>query len=854
MADLRVTDPRHDKKYIQDMRGGLIQKSYVWVLENPDFCRWRDNETSQLLWVKGDPGKGKTMLLCGIIDHLEKESVDEWVLSYFFCQATDRRVNTATSVLRGLIYMLLDQNASLESYMKKKYETAGQALFEDENEWEALTEIFIEIVQDTEFQAVCLVVDALDECVEGLPQLLDLIVYTSECTTAKWLVSSRDCVAIDEKLCNTAHSLSLELNAEFVHPAVKSYIVSKLTELTRLKGYQENTVVELRRYLLSKADNNFLWITLVCHELADSKVSSRHNVTLDTLKSLPQGLYPFYQWMIERISHSRDAEACFEILALASTVYRPVSVDELKGLARSRSIQNIDQYKILEIIASCGSFLTLQDDIVSFVHQSAKDFLLRKASSEILRSGIQYQHSEIFKISLDLLGNTLRRDIYVLRNPGFPIDKVKTPSLDPLSSIRYSCVYWADHLQDAGFLSEAGINEKPVLATILKFLKTSYLHWLEALSLMHNIPEGVRAIQKLEKALSNNTSEELRSLVQDARHFLLSQKGSIEIAPLQTYTSALIFSPTNSLVRKLYHEDFPPYVELAPKTEADWNACLRTPEDHSDWVRSVSISSDGRRLASGSGDMTIKLWDADSGACLQTLGGHSDWVRAVAISSSGHRLASGSCDKMVRLWDAESGACLQTLEGHSYTVTSVAISSNGDKLASGSYDKTVRIWDAESGICLETLEGHSYSVTSVAISRDGRRLASGSCDKIIKLWDAESGACLRTLNVSCAIYSLAFYPNHDACLLSDIGDISLDPSLKESSASTQVTVSGDYSHNKYGISPDHVWILQDGENLIWIPPEYRPLVFTVTRSTMAVGCRSGRVWVMRFFENGHGVV
>ncbi|CAG8971769.1 hypothetical protein HYALB_00001878 [Hymenoscyphus albidus] len=855
MADLRVTDPRHDKKCIQDIRGGLIQESYVWGLENPDFCRWRDDETSKLLWVNGDTGKGKTMLLCGIIDHLENPSVDGWVLSYFFCQATDRRVNTATSVLRGLIYMLLDQNhAFLETYIKKTDETVGQALFEDENEWETLTEIFINIVQDTKFPAVCLLVDALDECVEGLPQLLDFIVYTSKFTNAKWLVSSRNCVAIKEKLCNTAQSFSLELNPEFLHTAVGSYIERKVSELTRLKGYEENTALEVRRYLLSKADTNLLWVTLVCHELADSKVSSRHNNTLDMLKSLPQGLDPLYQRLIEHIAHSGDAEACFEILALASTVYRPVSVDELKGLARSRSIQNIDQDKILEIIVSCGSFLTLQDGIVSFVHQSAKDFLLRKESSEILRSDIQHQHSEIFKISLDLLGKTLRRDIHVLRKPGCHIDKVKTPSPDPLSSIRYSSAYWVDHLQGAGLLSEAGLNEKPVLTTILTFLKTSYLHWLEALSLMQKVPQGIRAIQKLEKALSNNTSEELRSLVQDARHFLLSQKGSIEIAPLQMYTSALMFSPTNSLIRKLYNEDFPPYVESAPKTDADWNACLQTSEGHSDWVRSISISSDGRRLASGSGDKTIKLWDTESGACLQTLAGHSDWIRAVAISSNGSRLASGSCDKTAKLWDAKSGACLHTFEGHSYTVTAVAISSNGNKLASGSYDKTVKIWDAESGICLQTLEGHSYPVTSVAISKDGQRIASGSCDKIVKLWDVESGACLQTLNVSCAIYSLSFHPSHDACLLSEIGDISLDPSLKESSKSTQVTSSGDYSYKKYGISPDHVWIVQDGENLIWIPPKYRPLVFTVTGSTIAVGCRSGRVWVIRFLENGYGFI
>ncbi|KAK8132022.1 WD40-repeat-containing domain protein [Apiospora kogelbergensis] len=73
LADLRVTDPCHDKKRIEETKGGLLRDAYVWVLENRDLCRWRNNPDQRLLWVKGDPGKGKTMLLCGIIDYLEEK-------------------------------------------------------------------------------------------------------------------------------------------------------------------------------------------------------------------------------------------------------------------------------------------------------------------------------------------------------------------------------------------------------------------------------------------------------------------------------------------------------------------------------------------------------------------------------------------------------------------------------------------------------------------------------------------------------------------------------------------------------------------------------------------------------------
>ena len=93
LEDLRVTDPRHDKKRIEKTKGGLFQDSYLWILKNVDFRRWCDDQQSRLLWINGDPGKGKTMLLCGIIDELKKPTVETGLLSFFFCQATDLRIN-----------------------------------------------------------------------------------------------------------------------------------------------------------------------------------------------------------------------------------------------------------------------------------------------------------------------------------------------------------------------------------------------------------------------------------------------------------------------------------------------------------------------------------------------------------------------------------------------------------------------------------------------------------------------------------------------------------------------------------------------------------------------------------------
>ncbi|KAF7518824.1 hypothetical protein G7054_g13313 [Neopestalotiopsis clavispora] len=562
LRDLLVTDPRIDKSASKKPKAA--------------YSRFRNDQQNRLLWIKGDPGKGKTMLLCGIIDHVKNPPAQGRILSYFFCQATDERINNATAVLRSL-FMLLDQDVSLMTYIRKTYDTTGKALFEDANAWQALSEIFVDILQDTKLQEVCLVVDALDECVKSLPQLLDLIVRTSRFPHTKWLVSSRNWVEIEEKLFDVAHRLSLELNAKSVSTAVETYINFKVSGLTQLKGYQENIAEEVRRYLLSNANDTFLWVALL----------------------FPPGLNALYQRMVEYIADSRDAQACREILALASTVHRPISMDELRGL--TQAVKDLGQEEVQEVIASCGSFLTLRDNIVFFVHQSAKDFLLEKATDQTLSFDIENQHFKIFAVSLDLFATTLRRDIYDLCNPGYPIDKVEIPSPDPLASIRYSCVYWVDHLQDAGVIKRTVTYEKSVVTDTLRFLNINYLHWLEALSLIHCIPEGIKAIQKLERVLADNDSEQLQNLATDARRFLLSQKGGIELAPLQTYTSALMFSPTNSLIKRTFRTEFPIWIGSAPKVELDWNACLQTLEGHSNSVNFVAISPDGRRLARSRG-------------------------------------------------------------------------------------------------------------------------------------------------------------------------------------------------------------------------------------------------------------
>jgi hypothetical protein len=218
--------------------------------------------------------------------------------------------------------------------------------------------------------------------------------------------------------------------------------------------------------------------------------------------------------MMKQIGHSEDAEFCKQILAVATIVRRPVSLDELASLVEMPDDVSDDLGSLEEIVKLCGSFLTLREKTVYFVHQSAKDFLLGKASDKasnkasqeafdwVFPFGTESVHHFVFSRSLDVMSTTLRRDIYGLGAPGFPVDNVRVPDPDPLARVRYSCLYWVDHLCD----SVPGTNTKrddlqQDDTVVYTFLKTKYLYWLEALSLQRAMPEGVIAIRQLEGLL-----------------------------------------------------------------------------------------------------------------------------------------------------------------------------------------------------------------------------------------------------------------------------------------------------------------------------------------------------------------
>ena len=178
------------------------------------------------------------MLLCGIINELTKSALDNITISFFFCQGTDARLNHATAVLRGLLFMLVDKQPPLISHVRRLYDKTGKRVFEDVNAWEALSEMLTYILKDPLLKTTYLIIDALDECITDRKKLLELVAQKSSAYPyVKWIVSSRNWPAIEETLDNTSQKtqLCLELNEATVTGAVAIFVNSKVQELTEKK-------------------------------------------------------------------------------------------------------------------------------------------------------------------------------------------------------------------------------------------------------------------------------------------------------------------------------------------------------------------------------------------------------------------------------------------------------------------------------------------------------------------------------------------------------------------------------------------------------------------------------------------
>jgi hypothetical protein len=481
-----------------------LPQCYSWIEDDPNLRRWETDTTCRLLRIGGDPGKGKTMLMISLVQKLEVIE-DKPPTAYFFCQSTDSRLNSATSVLQGLIWHLVTSNPELGDEFDNSFRTRGERPFCNANaDFAELSKLLSKLLAHPNATRINVLVDALDECDVDKDKLLGFIATDSKRrdSKARWLVSSRNHRNIEGKLHSPNDNLitlSLELNHAHVAQAVHTFIHIRTGALARKNGLSDEDKQKLTEELMQKADATFLWVALVFEELEEVAAWE----ILEIAEAVPETLTALYGRMLQQLlaQRPRVTALCRSMMRGMVLARRPLSLAEL-GVVAGLSEQGFTRDKdIFDLVRSCGSFVNIRDDTCYFVHQSAKDFFLdSEAGKGVFEDSLSTEHEQIVCRSLDAMSRVLTRDdICSLVHPGSPPPDSQTIRASPLWSIRYSCSFWVFHLERSLEDSDRSGPMKSTLAVLIyDFLKEKFLRWVEALANLSQLNVAITALQVLE--------------------------------------------------------------------------------------------------------------------------------------------------------------------------------------------------------------------------------------------------------------------------------------------------------------------------------------------------------------------
>jgi ankyrin repeat protein len=315
---------------------------------------------------------------------------------------------------------------------------------------EALWIIFRKLIQDADLDTVFCVLDGLDECDEDMstvliPKIVDLFSpgNSQPTTKLKLMIISRDIPGLQG-------SVQLKLdsdNKEQVVRDIDQFIFAKVEELSRIEGFDKEFRITVQETLLERSQGTFLWVGFVMYELSQKRTCVE---VLETLQDLPRGLHAIYSRMLLQIE-SRHRRTSSRILRWVTMAARPLSLQELAAAVDIQSPALITRDRaVRDHVALCGLLLRVQEEEVSLIHQSARDYLLRKEPDsnpdlEEFRIKPEEAHLELTRTCFDCIAHSGLQ--YTL------LDLDESCSQEsPL--LKYATLHWPQHARCCPTLAE----------------------------------------------------------------------------------------------------------------------------------------------------------------------------------------------------------------------------------------------------------------------------------------------------------------------------------------------------------------------------------------------------------------
>ncbi|KDQ17107.1 hypothetical protein BOTBODRAFT_77629, partial [Botryobasidium botryosum FD-172 SS1] len=720
-----------------------------WVNAPVDGCK--------LLWLPGPPGFGKSTLSVTLAHNFAKAR--RLGASLFFNRDVQDRSDPAVVIL-SLAYQLALFDHRIAKYLFDAI--SERPSIPNSHGLNQFSELIVKPLTSLTMLGddgpLLIILDALDECGDERTRRTLLTILAKESqhlpSYVRVVITSRPNDDIVRAFEHQPHVQRRDLEITRDNTAdVEVFLRYSLGEVAAERRLRSDwPSEELISLLISSAGGLFIWAETVINGVRDSADPTTHLTDLmkEPIDSLPQ-LYATTLQTCGTWDDDAFRRDFFQIFGAILIAKRPLSPKTIDGLLSRSSdgplstSQMASQFRAVLYIDSKGAVRT--------IHPSFYDFLSDQTHFNGTWSiNLDVQNRDFALHCIEFLDRELKENLCGLVH-----------SLEPTTAtlpegLSYACIFWIQH---AATVTDGAVA---LGDRIHEFFQQHAIHWLEAVSILAQTRQAIALLKKLmdwadvSVTQSHALNDGFRALIWDSWRFCQYFADIIEEHPLAVYHVALPFAPQNSLMYQKFHRE-----DTMPKVVSDyctlWPSLLLSLTGHVHSVTSIAISPDGSRIASGSRDHTIRVWDAATGALvLGPLDGY-EVITHVAFSPDGARIVSCSRGPDIFLQDATSGSLiLGPLQGHRSQVACVAFSPDGSKIVSWALDETTCVWDLITGVpILGPLVGYKGHILSLALSADGARIISGGLDGTIRIWDA--AALTKFEDDHLWVHAVAFSPD-----------------------------------------------------------------------------------------------
>ena len=447
----------------------------VWFLEHPIFQDWKASNVNGILWLSADPGSGNSVLSRALIDEVLYGSNSD-TLCYFF-KDNDEQNNTATALCALLHQFFCVHDRLIQEHVAPARTRYGAALKKNPEE---LWRVFVSAAMDPSVGRIVCILDALDECQQSdrnkLISWLDH--FYRRCpgkpnrgAKLKFLVTSRPYNEIElsfSKLIRDIPTIRLagETESEAISREIEIVMKARVDEIADERDLDDDVRFSLHRRLSQIPSGTYLWLHLTL-DAARYALGTTKNKLLKVINTLPESVEEAYEKILARCSR-QEAKKLLQFVAAAQ---RPLTLSEIDVALEIGP--NAKSYKDLDVEGDenrkkwirtlCGLFITVIQQRVYLIHQTAREFLIRNANGTV--ESHRWRHSIDLREAHERLAEVCVAHLLFQEFQGCctPMNDSDTPSLrDPVPAqayakeykfLDYSASNWILHVQEAGFHS-----------------------------------------------------------------------------------------------------------------------------------------------------------------------------------------------------------------------------------------------------------------------------------------------------------------------------------------------------------------------------------------------------------------